>query len=65
MQEHLNAKGKKACLLDPINKMVEVCRENFKVLIQFNADGTATVTNYDLNGQATVFNYSSKILTKS
>lgn len=57
MCEHLNANGKKACRLDPVMKTVEIVHKNFKVLVQFNIDNSATVINYDLEGKPTILHY--------
>jgi len=50
LQVHKDANGKKALRLDSASQTIEVVQKNFKVLVRFNPDGTATVTNYDLNG---------------
>jgi len=51
MQDHFYLNGKKACRFDPANKTVEIVFKGFKAVIQFNPDGTATATNYDISGE--------------
>lgn len=47
MTNHFYPNGKKACRLDPINKVIEIAYKGCKAEIKFNSDGTATVINYD------------------
>jgi hypothetical protein len=57
MTIHKNANGKTACRLDVEKKQVELSDKRYKVLIQFNENGTADVINYDLNGKKEVYHY--------
>jgi len=53
----LNANGKKACRVDPANRMVEVVSKNLKVTVEFLDDGKVEITRFDGDGAIAERNY--------
>lgn len=46
----INANGKKACQVDPINRLVEVVHKKFKVVVEFLSDDAVAISTYDEEG---------------
>jgi len=50
MHDVKNAKGKKACRVDPANRLVEVVNKNLKVTVSFLSDGRVEIIQFNEDG---------------